>query len=65
MDFVNPTTVTVAVLVAGTGAFYVYQNVVEPQNQQQRALIAEQAQRELLEEHETEAKRGSNKQAKK
>jgi len=65
MDIINPTTATLVVLVAGAGAYYVYLNVVEPQNKLQRAVLAEQAQKELLEEHESQSKRGSNKQAKK
>jgi hypothetical protein len=65
MDIVNPTTATLVVLIAGAGAYYVYLNVVEPQNQLQRVILAEQAKRELLDEHESQSRRGSNKQAKK
>ena len=65
MDIVNPTTVTLIVFVAGASAYYVYLNVVEPQAKLQRAVLAEQAQKELLDEHESQSKRGSNKQAKK
>ncbi|KAG0285955.1 hypothetical protein BGZ96_009878 [Linnemannia gamsii] len=51
---------------AGAGAYYVYANVIEPQNQAQRVLQAEQAQKELLmklEEEEEVLRRGTNKQA--
>lgn len=65
MEFLNASTATLIVVVAGVGAYYVYLNVVEPQTRLQRALLAEQAQKELLDEHESQAKRGSNKQAKK
>lgn len=64
-NIVNPTTITIGVVVAAAGAAYVYQNVVEPQAKLQRAVLAEQAQKELLDEHESEAaKRGSKKQPK-
>ncbi|KAG0052712.1 hypothetical protein BGZ83_002180 [Gryganskiella cystojenkinii] len=66
MEFLNPTTATFVAAGAGAGAYYVYANVIEPQNQAQRVLQAEQAQEELLRlEEEKLSKRGSNKQAKK
>lgn len=66
MEYINSTTVTLALLGAGMGAYYMYVKVIEPQNQLQRAMLAEQAQKELLAAHENMLlKRGSNKQAKK
>ncbi|GJJ69194.1 hypothetical protein EMPS_01540 [Entomortierella parvispora] len=66
MEYLNPTTATFVAAGAGAGAYYVYANVIEPQNQAQRILQAEQAQQELLRLEEAKlSKRGSNKQAKK
>ncbi|KAF9421351.1 hypothetical protein BGZ94_008844 [Podila epigama] len=66
MEYVNSTTVTLALIGVGMGVYYVYVNIIEPQNKLQRALLAEKAQKELLSAHEQQlAKRGSNKQAKK
>lgn len=66
MEYINSTTVTLALLGASMGAYYVYVKVIEPQNRRQRAMLAEQAQKELLIEHENMLlKQGFNKQAKK
>lgn len=66
MEYLNPTTATFVAAGAGAGAYYVYANVIEPQNQAQRILQAEQAQQELLRLEEAKlSKRGSNKQSKK
>ncbi|KAG0327087.1 hypothetical protein BG000_001098 [Podila horticola] len=66
MEYINSTTVTLALLGAGMGAYYMYVKVIEPQNRLQRAMLAEQAQKELLAAYENMLlKRGSNKQAKK
>ncbi|KAF9203408.1 hypothetical protein BGZ59_001645 [Podila verticillata] len=67
MEYINATTVTLALLGASMGAYYVYVKVIEPHNRRQRAMLAEQAQKELLIAHENMLlKRGSNKkQAKK
>ncbi|KAG0277399.1 hypothetical protein BGZ95_006010, partial [Linnemannia exigua] len=66
-NIVSPTTIALGVAVAGAGAVYVYQNVVDPQTKQQRTVLAEQAQKELLEEHAIQeaAKRGNKKPKKK
>lgn len=66
MEYINASTVTLTLLGAGMGAYYVYVKVIEPQNRLQRAMLVEQAQRELLIAHENMLlRRGSNKQAKK
>lgn len=65
MEYVNPTTVAALTALLAVAVFYISKNVVEPKSLQQRAILAEQAQKELLDEHESQSKRGSNKQAKK
>ncbi|KAG0001852.1 hypothetical protein BGZ80_006063, partial [Entomortierella chlamydospora] len=65
MEYVNQTTLLAVAGLFAVGIFYISKNFVEPKSLQQRAILAEQAQKELLEEHESQAKRGSNKQAKK
>ncbi|KAG0024484.1 hypothetical protein BGZ82_010435 [Podila clonocystis] len=66
MEYLNSTTITLALVGAGMGAYYVYVKVIEPQNRLQRAMLAERAQKELLIAHENMLlKRGSNKQSKK
>ncbi|KAF9428296.1 hypothetical protein BGZ76_001990 [Entomortierella beljakovae] len=51
----------IAIILLAVTSLYVYKNFVEPKVQQQRAVLAEQAQKELLEEHERGNVKKSNK----